>query len=58
MIPDAAIISAYAEEEQAAGGQFKADPLHVVDRVSSRLGVEKSRVRDVMRAHWTGQGAG
>ncbi len=55
---DSDIIKTYGEEEAAAGGFRRADPLYVIDAVASRLGVTRQRVRDVMTAHWTGQGAG
>jgi hypothetical protein len=55
---DAQIIKTYGEEETAAGGHLRADPLYIIDAVVSRLGVDRKRVRDVMVAHWTGQGAG
>ena len=55
---DSDIIKAYAAEEQALGGRYRADPLQIIDHVSSNLGVDRQRVRDVMTAHWTGQGAG
>ena len=55
---DSDIIKTYGEEEAAAGGFRRAVPLSVIDAVASRLGVTRQRVRDVMTAHWTGQGAG
>jgi hypothetical protein len=54
---DSDIIAAFKAEELRLGSMSH-DTAAVIRNVAYERGITTQRVRDVMTAHWTGQGAG